>query len=456
MEVLTDICLMSVLFVLAKLLRTRVRFLQDFFIPVSVIAGLVGLVLGPQVLKLLPFSASISKYPWILIVTLFATFPFGPRNPGTAGAIFQSSGISFFYNMWSEASQFALASVVGLFVVSRLWDVHEAFAWTLPAGFAGGHGYAMAIGTTLKKNGFEDAVTVGMTMATVGLLTAVFGGVLLINYATRKGYTRLISKTDELPEDMRTGLVARKDRLPMGMQTVSSNAIDPLCWHLAVTLCAVMGGFYITKVIGEVEWLNIGGKSLYMPEMATAMIAGFAINRGLRLFRLDEYIDRDVMTRIGSTASDYLVGFGIASINITVVITYVQPILFLVLLGVAWVLFNLLVIAPRVFKDYWFENGIFTYGWSTGTVAFGVILLRIVDPEFASKVLNNYGLAYIFIAPIEISIVALGPTLYCAYGLTTTVVLVVGALALLAAMRLFYWQKSARASCPPHLPTAPS
>ncbi len=441
MGVVKDICLMSILFILAKMIRIKVKFFQNFFIPVSVIAGLLGLILGPQVLKLIPFSTFIGKYPWILIVTLFATFPFGPKKSESVQNIIQKSGASFFYNLWAEVSQFALASVIGLFILSKIWPVHVGFAWTLPAGFAGGHGYATAIGTTLSQFDFENAVTVGMTMATIGLLSAVFGGVLLINFATRKGYTRIIKETSQLPMAMRTGLVPTEDRPIMGKQTVSSISIDPLCWHLALTMAAVWGGFYMTKVIGAQEWLYIGGKSLYMPEMSTAMIAGIVINRLLRLFKLDAYIDKDVMTRIGSSASDYLVGFGIASINISVVVTYWQPILFLVVIGLAWVVFNLFVIAPRVFKDYWFENGIFTYGWSTGAVAFGVVLLRIVDPDFISETLSNYGLAYIVIAPIEIFIVALGPVFYCTFGLPTTIVFVLAAIGLLVAMRVLFWHK---------------
>jgi ESS family glutamate:Na+ symporter len=61
----------------------------------------------------------------------------------------------------------------------------------------------------------------------------------------------------------------------------------------------------------------------------------------------------------------------------------------------------LLIVAPRVFKEHWFESGIFTYGWNTGTIAFGVALLRIVDKRSDSKVLSDYGVAYVAIGPLE-------------------------------------------------------
>ena len=61
----------------------------------------------------------------------------------------------------------------------------------------------------------------------------------------------------------------------------------------------------------------------------------------------------------------------------------------------------LLLVAPRVFGKRWFESGIFTFGWNTGTAAFGVALLRIVDKRTDSRVLADYGVAYIAIGPLE-------------------------------------------------------
>jgi ESS family glutamate:Na+ symporter len=54
-----------------------------------------------------------------------------------------------------------------------------------------------------------------------------------------------------------------------------------------------------------------------------------------------------------------------------------------------------------VFGPRWFEPGIFAYGWNTATIAFGVALLRIVDRRGDSKVLSDYGVAYIAIGPLE-------------------------------------------------------
>ena len=56
-----------------------------------------------------------------------------------------------------------------------------------------------------------------------------------------------------------------------------------------------------------------------------AMLAGEGLQLALNCIGYGRHVDRQVMTRIGSTASDYLVAFGIAAIQPTVVRTYAVP-----------------------------------------------------------------------------------------------------------------------------------
>jgi ESS family glutamate:Na+ symporter len=64
---------------------------------------------------------------------------------------------------------------------------------------------------------------------------------------------------------------------------------------------------------------------------------------------------------------------------------------------------------PRFFETYWFEKSLFTWGWITGVTALGITLLRIVDSENGSRALNDFALAYLFVVPFEISLVAFAP-----------------------------------------------
>ena len=441
LAVLMDFGFMALLLCVGKVLRAKVGILQDYFIPASVIAGFFGLLLGPQLLDIVPFSAIMGKYAWLLVVVLFATLPIGQGRTQSRREVFDKAGSTLMFNVFAEVAQFALAAVLGVTVMKMLWpSLHEGFAWMLPAGFAGGHGYATAIGGTLEKFGFHDAISVGMTMATIGLLVAIFGGVVLIRFATRHGYTRIVKEAESLPQALRTGLIPAAERTPIGETTVSPMSIDPLAWHAALVGTATLAGLYLTKWIGAIRWLTIGGKPLYMPEVCTAILAAMVLQKLLHVIGLDGYVDKKIVTRMGSGVSDFMVGFGIASIKISVVLTFWQPLLFLVIVGILWVVFNLLVMAPRMLNNYWFERGIFNFGWCTGVVAFGVTLLRIVDPDYESGTLEDYGLAYIIIAPIELFLVSLSPIFYATYGGWTTLVLVAAAVGIpLGARAIGLW-----------------
>lgn len=49
--------------------------------------------------------------------------------------------------------------------------------------------------------------------------------------------------------------------------------------------------------------------------------------------------------------------------------------------GVAWSVVGLLVIAPRVFPEHWFENALADFGQSQGNVATGFVLCDMADPR---------------------------------------------------------------------------
>ena len=66
----------------------------------------------------------------------------------------------------------------------------------------------------------------------------------------------------------------------------------------------------------------------------------------------------------------------------------------------------------RLSKTYWFERSIFAWGWWTGTMAMGIALIRIVDPKLASKAMDDFALAYLPIAPVEILLITFVPVLF--------------------------------------------
>src|SRR5699024_1293467 len=111
---------------------------------------------------------------------------------------------------------YALVYGVGVLLSQILFtpafDTPIGFGLILGAGFIGGHAGATAIGHSFSALGWEEALTLGYTSATIGLLLAVLGGMILIKRGTERNETAFIKKFDSLPSDLKTGLVDKEKR----------------------------------------------------------------------------------------------------------------------------------------------------------------------------------------------------------------------------------------------------
>ena len=403
---LTDFAIMSVLLFVAQYLRAKVPLVQKLLLPSSLLAGFIGLFCGQYFLNVLPFSNQISGYPYLLVVFLFSSLFIGSQSGTSFKKIMDEVGDTFLINSATYFGQYASALLIGGGLLAVFYPaVPEAFNLLMPGGFIGGHGTAAAFGGAFKElMNWDEALPIGQTFATIGLLVGIIGGVTAINIGARCGATRFIKQISQLSVSMRTGMVPVDEQASMGKNTVNPMSIDPLTWHFLLVAIAAGAGYYVTN------WLHaVTGVSF--PMFSVGMICGVVLQLCLKMLNLTQYVDKDIITRIGSSATDYLVGFGVASIKISVVIKYAMPILILSLIGTIFCVLYLSVVARKLFHNFWFERGIFIFGWATGVVAIGVTLLRIVDPEFKSKTLEDYGMAYVFISFIEIGCIALLPIL---------------------------------------------
>ena len=103
-----------------------------------------------------------------------------------------------------------------------------------------------------------------------------------------------------------------------------------------------------------------------------------------------ELISEGLMMRVQNVALDYLVVAAIATIQIEVVAAGWLPLLIIVLSGMLWNAAVLYWIAPRVFKDAWFERAIAEMGQSMGVTATGLPLLRTVDPDYETEAASAF------------------------------------------------------------------
>ena len=444
-----DVCIMSALLVLGKIIRTRIPLLQNLFIPSALIAGFIGIILGPFCLNWVPLSSQASSYAGILIAVLFATMYLGRRSEGSFKDMFRRVGDTFMLNGAAEILQYGVALVLGGILIATVFQgVTAWFPIFMPGGsmrpgpnmttsiVAGD--ISAAIGSVFEEGGWAEATTVGQTFATFGLLGGIISGIIAINYCANRGWTTEIRKVKDMPEEVRVGLVPEKDRTPMGENTVNPMSIDPLAWHLALVMVAVGGAYLIN------EGLKILFPQVSVPVYGIALVVGVILFALLKLIKLDSYVDTRVVSRIGSCATDYLVAFGVATININVVMQYWAIILVLCILGFVLVALYFFIISRHLFSDHWVERGIFIWGWSTGVMSIAVLLLRVVDPEFRTSALEDSGFAWIFVSFIDIALVTFLPMFVMqGLGIAAGAVCCLIAAAMLVATAFIYgWRNS--------------
>ena len=80
-DLLKSLGLLGLFLIIGTLIRAKIRIFQKTFIPASVIGGFLLLILGPQVINILPVPDDWFKYysmiPGILIVPVVASVPLG-------------------------------------------------------------------------------------------------------------------------------------------------------------------------------------------------------------------------------------------------------------------------------------------------------------------------------------------------------------------------------------------
>ena len=193
----------------------------------------------------------------------------------------------------------------------------------------------------------------------------------------------------------------------IGEATTSSISIDSLTLHMSIVWMVAFGGYLLSQGVKQYY------PQLELPVFSCAFVVGLLLKKGGDLTQVSRYINPQTTQRLSSSFTDLLVACGVASIKLGVIVQYAIPLIVLLVAGVVIVLSITFYLGRHLSRTFWFERTIFAWGWWTGTMAMGIALLRIVDPKLASKAMDDYAMAYLPIAPVEILLITFVPILFC-------------------------------------------
>jgi ESS family glutamate:Na+ symporter len=225
----------------------------------------------------------------------------------------------------------------------------------------------------------------------------------LVNWAARKGYARHCRNPEEVMEDASIGVIPVGQRPEAGRLTVTTEAVDSLSIHLAFVGISCLFGYIILMAIQKAATLTgvetISKIFSSFPLFPMCMMGGLIVQLFEQKFDKNNIIDTGLIRRIQNTALDFLVVAAIATIRVERLYDGLAPFIIMMVLGVAWNVFCVTFLAKRLLPDAWFERSIAEMGQSMGVTATGLLLLRVVDPEFKTPAADSFAYKQILHEP---------------------------------------------------------
>lgn len=376
-DVLQDFAYLSVLLIIGFELRKNVKILQKYFIPTSLIAGMLGMFLSNEWLGsicniYIPFSKSLPQWSGVLVIFVCATMFLGIElgNVGRDGmACTFMAGI---IHQMQLLVGLGVAAVFGIFT-----KLPYQFGFMGVWGFYAGHGNATTVGNIIQDAGYwNDAIGVGVTFATIGILCGIIGGMIIINYGARKGFTHVKMSFEQMPEDERTGYIPPEKRTSVGNGVTNASSLDPLAFQLAIVGIVIVMGVIERSLLMKINPV-LKNFPLVGAVLVSSMIIGFVINKT----NLKKRIDRELMKRITGTALEYMITAAIITTSRQIFISYAIPLLIISALMVVGNIFACFYLGKRWLKSDWFETGVGLFGQCCGVLATGLMLVKVMDPS---------------------------------------------------------------------------
>ncbi|WP_139904910.1 sodium/glutamate symporter [Clostridium thermarum] len=387
---MTDFMYLSLFLGIAAILKEKFKFFSKLLIPTSILAGFVGMLLGPEILNIVPFNAkNLENLVYHLMALGFIALTLKEReNKKTADSY--KTGVFI-------VSTYLIQGIVGFIISLGLLytiypDIFPTFGLLLPLGYGQGPGQAYSIGSQWEKMGFENGGQIGLTIATFGFLWACFGGVPVLNYLVRKKKLKHVSTAGDI---IQRPLVEKSEpgEIPL------SSGLDKITLQFFLIGIVYLVTYLILKGLSNILTpLGLFGETMSnllwgfhfliatVLAMAFRMLYDFLKKKN---YIKEEYTNNYLLQRISGSAFDYMIAASISVLSLYAIKSALIPILILSTAGGIVSIVYIIWLGKKVYKTHVLENTVALYGMLTGTISTGLALLKEVDPEFKTQAAEN-------------------------------------------------------------------
>ena len=420
---------MASLLLVGVILRARVPLFRQGLVPASLIAGVLGLVLINADLSFGLNASDFIVFTFHFFTLSFMSLCLAGSSQSAPGSRTIFKGGSWMALIWMMS--LVVQALVGLLVIVayNYWvndDISEFLGLLVTHGFTQGPGQALVNGN-IWENSFniENAASIGLIYASFGFVAAFCIGVPIARWVISKRTDT--STSNLLNDELLKGYYNQASTVATGRHITHAANVDTFSLHIAVLAFAylVTNGLlnFIQPLVEGVQPYGIRVDVMFSHNLffLWGLVICIIIRSTLDRLGIGHFIDNGTQKRITSSAVDFMVTATIMSIKMSILVTYLWPIA-LVSIAVIIVTISICFGFARLLDDYSSERALTSFGCCCGSTGSGLLLLRIVDPNFESPIAKELAFFNIAIVFLTFHITfGIGPVLPN-FGLLTIVI----------------------------------
>ena len=254
------------------------------------------------------------------------------------------------------------------------------------AAYFGSHGNIPIVSEVIDPTGAMGAQSMGMVLATLGVLFAIIPGMIIANYGVRHGWAAFTHDLASQPKYFYRGTLPEEKRESMGKTTVNPSNVTGIALQLGIlAVCYKFGQMLFGLFAMAVPFLANVSAMLY------GLIGGLILWPVMKRLKIDKFVDKETITQISNFTLEMILVGACSTVQLDIVSKFFLP-LFLhafIFCGLA-ALFTFGWM-KKIGHPQWFEKALMAYGMCTGSNPQGFALVRAVDPNNQSCIFEALG-----------------------------------------------------------------
>ncbi|MEO0854145.1 MAG: sodium/glutamate symporter, partial [Cyanobacteria bacterium J06648_11] len=211
--------MVALLILAGRFIKQKTGWIQRLFLPESIVAGFLALVLGPQVLGAIanstlgtesflsgglfsePIRTVWSQSPGVFINIVFAALFLGESIPNPRD-IWNKAAPQVVFGQTLAWGQYVIGILVTMLILTPVFGVSPIAGALIEIAFEGGHGTAGGMAETFSTLGFEDGADLALGLATVGIVSGIVAGTFLANWGRKQGFVDAVGAQDDTSDEI--------------------------------------------------------------------------------------------------------------------------------------------------------------------------------------------------------------------------------------------------------------